>query len=210
MMGPSISFRGEIAVRDVVELGRLKSFSDGVFAIAATLLAFNVHLPAAPDQPFTGLLGQIGPQIFAFLISFVVAAIYWRNHNRLFAMLDKVDARLNQLNMALLAAVCLMPFATGLIAGFHPTLGGFTLYAVAMALIGVLAASQWAYAALHPGLHAPGITSRQLWQWFAVASVAPATFLLSIALAGISIEWAMRSWSGIVVLIPLARHLTHR
>ena len=194
-----------------VELPRLKSFSDGVFAIAATLLAFNVHLAAAPDQPFHALLDQIAPQITAFLISFVVAAIYWRNHNRLFAMLGKVDSRLNQINMALLAAVCLMPFATGLIAGASlPSPGGLTLYAAAMALIGVLSAVQWAYAALHPALLIPHAVSGEPWRWFAVACVAPATFLLSIAVAGFSIEWAMRSWALIVVLIPLARHLTHR
>ena len=193
-----------------VELARLKSFSDGVFAIAATLLAFNVHLPAAPDQPFAALLDQIEPQILAFLISFVVAAVYWRNHNRLFALLDRVDSRLNQINMALLAAVCLMPFATGLIAGFQPTRGAFTLYAAAMALIGVVAAAQWAYAALHPALHSPHVTSKELWRWFGVACVAPTIFLLSIALAGVSVDWAMRSWGSMLVFLPLARRVTHR
>lgn len=193
-----------------VELSRLKSFSDGVFAIAATLLTFNIHLPNTPDQAFSALLDEIAPQILAFVISFAVASVYWRNHNRLFALLAKVDGRLNQLNMALLAAVCLTPFATGLIAGLQPSSGGFTLYAGAMALIGALAAAQWAYAALHPALLAPHVAPKELWRWFSVASVAPVVFLLSIALAGVSVEWAMRSWVLMLVFLPLARRIAHR
>ena len=195
---------------ETVELGRVKSFSDGVFAIAATLLAFNVHLPNVANEPFVALLELLEPQIIAFLISFIVAAVYWRNHNRMFAHLDKVDSRLNQINMALLAAVCLMPFATGLIAGFQPSLGAFTVYAAAMALIGLLTAGQWTYIALHPALLCPHVTPRDVWRWLPVTCVAPATFLLSIALASVSVTWAMRSWALMLIFLPLARRLTHR
>lgn len=195
---------------DTVELGRLKSFSDGVFAIAATLLAFNVHLPDAGEKPFAAMLEQLEPQILAFLISFVVAAVYWRNHNRMFAHLDEVDSRLNQINMALLAAVCLMPFATGLIAGSKPSLGAFTVYAAAMALIGLITAGQWIYIALHPALLSPHVTSKDIWRWLPVACVAPTVFLLSIGLASVSVAWAMRSWALMLVFLPLARRITHR
>jgi uncharacterized membrane protein len=196
--------------RETIEIARVKSFSDGVFAIAATLLAFNVHLPGTSDQPADTLLAQIEPQIVAFLVSFIVAAIYWRNHNRLFAMLGRVDARINQLNMALLAAVCLMPFATGLIAGFHSSSGALTLYASTIAVIGVISAAQWAYAALNPALLAAHAGRGELWGWFAVACVAPAVFLLSIAIARISVTWAMRSWVLLLIFLPLARRVSRR
>lgn len=196
--------------RDSLELARVKSFSDGVFAIAATLLAFNIKLSGQPDQPFLDLIGELAPQIWAFLISFIVAAIYWRNHNRLFNLLERVDGRLNQINMALLAVVCLMPFATGLIGSFHPRQGAFTLYAATIALIGALSAGQWAYAARHPGLLASHVTPKEMWGWFSVACVAPVVFLLSIAVTGVSVTWAMRSWGLLLLFLPLARRVTRR
>ena len=196
--------------RDSLELARVKAYSDGVFAIAATLLAFNLKLDSPPDLPFLALLGDLWPQITAFLISFIVASIYWRNHNRLFNLLVRVDARLNQINMALLAMVCLMPFATGLISSFHPGLGALTLYAVTVAAVGILSAGQWAYAARHPALLSPHAAPQELWAWFWVVCVAPTIFLLSIALASFSINWAMRSWVLLLVFLPLARRMAHR
>lgn len=196
--------------RDSLEIARVKAFSDGVFAIAATLLAFNIKLTGQPDLPFFDLLGELAPQIWAFLISFIVAAIYWRNHNRLFNLLERVDSRLNQINMALLAVVCLMPFATGLIGSFHPREGALTLYASTIALLGILSAGQWAYAARHPGLRGSHVTPKEMWGWFAVACVAPVVFLLSIAVASVSVTWAMRSWGLMLLFLPLARRVTRR
>lgn len=196
--------------RDSLEIGRVKAYSDGVFAIAATLLAFNIKLSGQPDFPFWPLLGELAPQIAAFLISFIVAGIYWRNHNRLFNLLERVNGRLNQLNMALLASVCLMPFSTGLIGSFRPGTGALTLYAATIALIGALSAGQWAYVARRPALLAAHATPKEMWAWFAVACVAPGVFLFSIALAGVSVNWAMRSWVLLLVFLPLARRMTRR
>ena len=196
--------------RESLEIARVKAFSDGVFAIAATLLAFNVHLVNQDELPFGALFDQLSPQISAFLISFVVAAIYWRNHNRLFNLLHRVDQRLNMLNMAQLAAVCLMPFASGLIAGARPSPGAITFYALSIAVIGLLSAALWAYAALKPELIGPSAAPAELWSWFRVACIPPAIFLLSIALVPFSVIWAMRSWSLLAVLLPVARRLSHR
>jgi uncharacterized membrane protein len=196
--------------RDSLEISRVKAYSDGVFAIAATLLAFNVKAPAEAGLSFGEMLGQLWPQITAFLISFIVAGIYWRNHNRLFNLLVQVNGRLNQLNMALLAAVCLMPFATGLIGNFRPGSGALALYASTIALIGAISAAQWAYTALHPDLLAAHASPREMWAWFAVACVAPAIFLSSVVIAAWSVPWAMLSWTLMLVFLPLARRLTHR
>jgi uncharacterized membrane protein len=144
------------------------------------------------------------------MISFAVAGVYWRNHNRLFALLERVDTRLNQLNMALLATVCLMPFAAGLLAGGNPGAGSLILYAATIALIGLLSAAQWAYAASRPALLAAHAAPGELWRWVGVACVPPAVFLCSTALASWSVPWAMRSWAALLVLLPLARRLCRR
>jgi len=101
-------------------------------------------------------------------------------------------------------------FATGLIGGFHPGTGAFTLYASTIALIGVLSAAQWAYAALRPGLISPHATAREMWAWFFVACVAPLVFLASTALASWSVPWAMRSLILLILFLPLARRVTPR
>src|SRR5579859_170238 len=145
--GPSITSGGSMQQREHLELTRVKAFSDGVIAIAATLLAINIHLTNEGEQSLDALLDQLAPQIGAFLISFAVCAVYWRNHNRMFNLLHRIDPRLNSLNMVQLASICLMPFASGLIAGDVPSVGAMTLYAAAIALVGVLSAAQWAYIA---------------------------------------------------------------
>jgi len=196
--------------REHLELTRVKAFSDGVIAIAATLLAINIHLTNEGEQSLDALLDQLAPQIGAFLISFAVCAVYWRNHNRMFNLLHRIDPRLNSLNMVQLASICLMPFASGLIAGDVPSVGAMTLYAAAIALVGVLSAAQWAYIALKPGLVGPEAEPAELWAWFRIACIAPAIFLLSIAIAHFSVPWAMRSWALTALFLPLVRKLEHR
>ncbi len=198
------------AQQETMEVARVKSFSDGVFAIAATLLAFNIKLPEQNDLPLAGLLDKLWPQIMAFLISFVVASFYWRIHSRLFLLLHRVDGRLGILNTALLASVCLMPFSSSLIAGGKTSTAAVILYALTIALIGLINAVMWLAAATSPHLMAPSATKHHFWPWFWIALVTPAVFLISAALAPFSVVLAMRSWAALIVLLPLARRALHR
>lgn len=193
-----------------MEVGRVKSFSDGVFAIAATLLAFNIKLPDQTDQPFGALADKLWPQIMAFLISFIVASFYWRIHNRLFLLVHRVDSRLGILNTALLAVVCLMPFSSSLIASGRTGSGAVILYALTITATGYINAGMWLYAAMSPGLMAPNATKHHFWPWFWIACITPTMFLLSAAVALYSVPLAMQSWSLLILFLPLARRISRR
>jgi uncharacterized membrane protein len=102
------------------ETGRLESFSDGVFAVAITLLILDVKLPVADlSDPglWKAMLGQ-GPRLIAFVTSFFTIGIVWINHHRLFAHIKRTDTGLLLINLLLLFVVVVIPVTTALLAGY--------------------------------------------------------------------------------------------
>lgn len=106
----------------LTETGRIEAFSDGVFAIAITLLILDVHVPNGPAGTLaSGLAGQ-WPTYVSFLISFAFIGIMWVNHHRLFNHIQQSDNLLLFLNLLLLLGVTVVPFPTALLANryFNP------------------------------------------------------------------------------------------
>ena len=129
-----------------VSTSRLETFSDGVFAIAATLLILNVHV----DGPHLGhALARAWPSYAAYGVSFVTIGIMWANHHGVFSQIDKVDRTFLMINVFFLMAVAFVPFPTVLVAEHVRDAGlqaaalayGFTLTVTA-----VLYSLLWFYA----------------------------------------------------------------
>jgi uncharacterized membrane protein len=94
---------------------RLEAFSDGVFAIAITLLVLDLKVPG--EVPAGGLreaLGHQWPSYFAYLVSFLVIGIIWVNHHAIFEKVRRVDRLLLFANLVLLLFVSVIPFPTRL------------------------------------------------------------------------------------------------
>jgi uncharacterized membrane protein len=109
-----------------VDRGRLESFSDGVFAVAITLLALNLTVEG-PGHGRT-LLYQLGhhwlwPTFVAYLISFFTIGIIWVNHHALIANIAVVNRTLLFLNLLLLVVIVAMPFVTATMAAYLTTGG---------------------------------------------------------------------------------------
>ncbi len=99
--------------------GRLEAFSDGVFAIAITLLVLDLTVPKG--QPQGGLwaaLGREWPSYFAYLVSFLVIGIMWVNHHTVFEKVRQVDRPVLFANLALLLFTSVIPFPTRLAAEY--------------------------------------------------------------------------------------------
>jgi uncharacterized membrane protein len=100
---------------------RLEAFSDGVFAIAITLLVLDLNVPA-PDTLHGESLGRAlahqWPAYFAYLVSFLVIGIIWINHHALCALARRVDRRTLFANLFLLLAVSVIPFPTRILATY--------------------------------------------------------------------------------------------
>ncbi|MFL5625816.1 MAG: TMEM175 family protein [Ktedonobacteraceae bacterium] len=106
---------------DPKETGRIEAFSDGVFAVAITLLVLNIQVPD-PLPPDTGLIGFLfrhqWPYYLAFLTSFATIGIMWINHHRLFTHIKRSDNVMMVLNLLLLLIIVFIPFPTALLAQY--------------------------------------------------------------------------------------------
>ena len=101
---------------------RLIGITDGVYAIAMTILALAIAVPAINEITSNGMMydyfmSNLIPQIIIYLISFFVVSIYWENSLLLFGF-EEVDAVIQFLNFLALALVCLIPFNTGFLFNF--------------------------------------------------------------------------------------------
>jgi len=99
------------------ETARIEAFSDGVFAIAITLLILEIQVP--PKTPHGGLraaLLDLWPSYLAFLASFMTIGVMWLNHHRLFTLISKRHDWLIAFNLMLLLGITWLPFPTALLA----------------------------------------------------------------------------------------------
>src|SRR5262245_36259840 len=98
---------------------RLEAFCDGVFAIAITLLIIDIRLPVTESihssHDFWTLLKHLGPNIFAFLLSFTVIFITWVNHHAILKLVHKSSPHFIYANGLLLLTVVIVPFPTSLL-----------------------------------------------------------------------------------------------
>ena len=101
-----------------MDRSRLEAFSDGVFAVAITLLVLNLTVAGPGHGKLVNQLGSHWPSFAAYVISFFVIGIIWVNHHALVRTIVVVDRLLLFLNLVLLLWVVLIPFATGLVAEY--------------------------------------------------------------------------------------------
>jgi uncharacterized membrane protein len=96
------------------DLGRIVAFTDGVMAVAITLLVLNLEVPRVPGDELDDALWDLIPSLIAYLLAFALVGRHWIVHHRFFETLRTFDARLMTLNLAFLALIVLVPFATEL------------------------------------------------------------------------------------------------
>ena len=110
---------------DARPTARLEALSDGVFAIAMTLLILDVR-PPSPDgiagtPELWGALGHLAPSVFAFVLSFGIILITWVSHHAALALVERASARSIYANGLLLLTVVSVPFTAGLLGNFLGT-----------------------------------------------------------------------------------------
>jgi uncharacterized membrane protein len=137
-------------------LHRSEALTDGIFAVAMTLLVIELKLPDhglvhSAGELADALIGLV-PKAISWALSFFVLALFWIGHHRAFAFVRRADARLVVLNLLQLAAVSLMPFSSALSGEFGGVLLSQIVFSTNMALLGITALLVLRYIHRHPEL----------------------------------------------------------
>ena len=123
---------------------RVLALSDGVFAIIITLLVLEIHVPELTrGQSLNQALGEIRPSLTAFVISFILAAMYWVGHRDLFALIRRTDRGLVWLNILFLLPLCLLPFAAGMLGSYDREPVALRIYGLVLVVIAVIRVVIW-------------------------------------------------------------------
>jgi uncharacterized membrane protein len=146
---------------------RLETFSDGVFAVAITLLVLDLRVPdpGGLDGSLAHALGQEWPSYAAYAVSFLVIGIIWVNHHAVFERIGRTDRTLMFVNTLFLMVVSFIPFPTRLVAEFlgKPGAREATLaYACTMTLMAVLYNALWTYPSRGRRLIGPGVPQERV------------------------------------------------
>src|SRR3712207_278666 len=138
------------AVGRALSTGRLEAFSDGVFAIAITLLVLEIAVPAGSEHDLLGALMDQWPSYLAYVVSFATIGGVWLAHNVITEYLHQADPVFIRLNLLLLMAVSLLPFPTGLLAEHVGQTGpervAVTVYGLTLLASVLLVSAMWRYA----------------------------------------------------------------
>jgi len=170
---------------------RLELFSDGVIAIAITLLVLDIKIPQAAPGELLHELGVHWPAYVAYVLSFTVIGIMWVSHHSMFERIGHVDRGLLFTNLLLLLGIGFLPFPTSLLAEYTKQGGenshiAAAIYSATMALIGLAFLAIWTYLARHPNLLVEGVEPENLRRSIRRSLVGPIVYTASIGLAFIS------------------------
>jgi uncharacterized membrane protein len=195
---------------DATGTARLETFSDGVLAIAATLLVLEIGVDSNLHGSLGDALFDLWPSYLAYAASFLTIGIIWVNHHAVFDLIGRVDRTLLFLNTMLLLVVAFFPFPTRLVAEFLDEGGNertaVLAYGCTLTLMSVFYGALWFYAAIgrrHIAPHVPQSAVDTISKSFApgsllygaatlIAFVSPlATVLITL---GIAIFYVPSSW----------------
>jgi uncharacterized membrane protein len=189
------------------ETARIEAFSDGVFAIAITLLILEIKIPSAGSGDLSLQLLRQWPSYIAFVISFAFIEIMWINHHRLFTHIKRSNNVLLFLNLLLLLGVTSVPFPTAVLAQHFGQSGQRTaaiLYHGTYFVIAVFFNILWRYASRHLlGKDADASATDKISAQYAFG---PLFYLVCIALTWVNVPMSLLLNIALAVFFALPPH----
>jgi TMEM175 potassium channel family protein len=192
------------------EFGRVLAFSDGLFAIAMTLLVVGIVVPKLTDgdsvSDLADALNDLIPNFVSFFISFAVIGRYWLAHHEFIGRLKAMDNGLIGLNLVYLGFIAFLPFPTALLGNYFENPLSVATYAVTVGLVSTLEVVMFRHA------HRRDLMSEKMpedmYRFGVVASLAPVLFfVISIPLAFLHTGLAVASW---YLVVPFDTVVMHR
>jgi uncharacterized membrane protein len=167
---------------------RLEVFSDGVIAIAITLLVLDIKVPHSHQGGLAHDLATQWPSFAAYVLSFAVIGIMWVSHHSMFERIQEIDRGLLFTNLLLLLGIAFLPFPTALLAEYARDGGSnahvaAAFYSLTMTMIGLAFSGIWLHLSHHPDLLVEGLDPGNLRRSLHRSLVGPIVFALTIGLA---------------------------
>jgi uncharacterized membrane protein len=129
---------------------RLETLTDGIFAIAMTLLVLNLQVPQIPGALVSAqlphALRELWPKFLSFALSFVVVAVYWVGHHNQFHFIRRVDRPFIWINVLFLLCIAFVPFSAGLLGQYVHQQIPVAIYGLNLVVVGALLYLVWWYA----------------------------------------------------------------
>jgi uncharacterized membrane protein len=186
------------------DLGRIAAFTDGVMAVAITLLVLNLDVPSVSREDLGDALVDLLPSLGAYVLSFALIGRYWVVHHNLFETLRSFDSALMALNLLFLALIALIPFSTDLADQFNDEPVALAVFAATLGLAGLVDWGMTIHVARSGFVH-----ERHRHKTHAGIPVAlgiSVIFFLSVPVAFLSVHLAQAMWvSVLLVRYPLRR-----
>ena len=182
---------------------RILALSDGVFAIAITLLVLNIEVPEIPEglvaEELPGELLDLWPKYLSYVISFLVVLVYWMAHHSIFGFIRDHDRGLIWLNSLFLMCVAFLPFPAALLGEYGEQQLIVVIYAGSLAITRLLLSSVWWYVLGKPWLVNTSLDPSTKRAFSIRAWAIPLVFLISIGISFFSVTAAVYSWILLVV-----------
>lgn len=132
---------------------RLEALSDGVFAIALTLLVLDIRVPAREhvvyEKDLLIAFGKLSPKLLAYFLSFITLGIFWTGHSSQFHFIEKSDTNFNWINLSFLLFVTTIPFTTAFLSEFITFKFAVAIYWLNLFLLGLMLIFTLGYADKH-------------------------------------------------------------
>jgi uncharacterized membrane protein len=196
---------------------RIEAFSDGVFAIAITLLVLEIHVPEDPEEGLGQALLHMWPAYASYVVSFFVIGIIWVNHHAVFDHLQRADRPLLFLNLLLLMFVALLPWPTNLMATYMREGGSdeqvaAVVYSGTMAAMGVAFGALWSYASRNRRLLADSLSPEEVRRLTRRFVAGAPVYMLSILVALVSAPacLALNALLALYYALPGGGAMAHR
>jgi uncharacterized membrane protein len=188
------------------EVARIATFSDGVYAIAITLLALQLAIPSGDRVDVWAELKDLSPSLLSFAISFAVIGAYWVAHHRLYSLIERYDRKLIWLNLLSLFFIVLMPFTTTLVGEHGGSDVSVIVYALSVAGAGFANTGMAAYALGGRRLCSREVDDKlvkfHIWRGLAIAL----TFTVSLVLLPLGPTVVELSWLSLAVTQRVVAH----
>jgi uncharacterized membrane protein len=188
---------------------RLEAFSDGVIAIAITLLVLNIHVP--PPHAPRGLATELGeqwPSYAAYLTSFLTIGVIWINHHAMIRRLETVDHAIMTLNLLLLLTIGVLPFTTALAAEYvnqgHGQHLAAAIYSASYLLMSIAFVATNRHILLaKPRLHKVPLPEKERRDILRRGLVGPVPYMVATALAPLSAYVTLAICAAVAVYYAL-------